>query len=110
VREGSVKPIAVTGRTRSPALPDTPAMAELLPGYEMTSWAALCGPAGMPQDMIAQINEQTLKALSDPDLKRRFDELGATAWPTSPADVTAFRASEEARLLPLIKAAGIVPQ
>ena len=85
-------------------------MAELLPGYEMTSWAALCGPAGMPQDMIVQINVQTLKALGDPDLTRRFEELGATAWPTSPAELVAFRASEEARLLPLIKAAGIVPQ
>ena len=67
-------------------------------------------PAGVPPDTIAQINEQTLKALSDPDLKRRFEELGATAWPTSSGEVTAFRASEEARLLPLIKAAGIVPQ
>jgi tripartite-type tricarboxylate transporter receptor subunit TctC len=110
VREGSVKPIAVTGRTRSPALPDVPAMAELIPGYEMTSWACLCGPAGMPQDMVGQISEPTLKALGDPDLKRRFEELGATAWPTSPAELTAFRASEEARLLPVIKAAGIVPQ
>jgi tripartite-type tricarboxylate transporter receptor subunit TctC len=110
VREGSVKPIAVTGRTRSPALPDVPAMAELIPGYEMTSWACLCGPAGVPADMIAQIGEQTLKALGDADLKKRFEELGATAWPTSPAELAAFRASEEARLLPLIKAAGIVPQ
>ena len=110
VREGSVKPIAVTGRTRSPALPDTPAMAELLPGYEMTSWAALCGPAGVPSDVIGRINQDSIKALSDPDLKRRFEELGATAWPTSPEEVTAFRASEEARLLPVIRAAGIVPQ
>jgi tripartite-type tricarboxylate transporter receptor subunit TctC len=110
VREGSVKPIAVTGRTRSPALPDTPAMAELIPGYEMTSWACLCGPAGMTQDTVAQIGEQALKALGDPDLKKRFEELGATAWPSSPAELTAFRSSEEARLLPLIKAAGIVPQ
>lgn len=110
VREGSVKPIAVTGKTRSPALPDVPAMAELVPGYEMTSWTCLCGPAGLPQDMIAQMNAQTLKALGDPDLKKRFEELGATAWPTSPAEITAFRASEEARLLPLIQAAGIVPQ
>lgn len=110
VREGSVKPIAVTGTKRSPALPDVPAMAELIPGYQMTSWACLCGPAGVPADMIAQINERTRKALDDPELKQRFDDLGATAWPTSPAELTAFRNSEEARLLPLIKAAGIVPQ
>ena len=109
-REGSVKPIAVTGRTRSPALPDTPAMAEFLPGYEMTSWAALCGPAGMPPEVTAQISELTIKSLNDPELKRRFEELGATAWPTSPAEVTAFRATEEARLLPIIQAAGVTPQ
>ncbi len=60
--------------------------------------------------MVGQINGLTLKALGDPDLKRRFEELGATAWPTSSAELVAFRASEEARLLPLIKAAGIVPQ
>jgi tripartite-type tricarboxylate transporter receptor subunit TctC len=109
-REGSVKPIAVTGRTRSAALPDTPAMAEFLPGYEMTSWAALCGPAGMPPEVTAQISELTIKSLNDPELKRRFEELGATAWPTSPAEVTAFRETEEARLLPIIQAAGITPQ
>jgi tripartite-type tricarboxylate transporter receptor subunit TctC len=110
VREGSVKPIAVTGKTRSPALPDVPAMAELLPGYELTSWAALCGPAGMAPDVTAGINERAVKSLNDPDLLRRFEELGATAWPTSPQEVTAFRATEETRLLPVIRAAGITPQ
>ena len=110
VREGSVKPIAVTGTTRSPALPDTPAMAEFLPGYAMTSWAALCGPAGMSSDMVARINADTVKSLTDPDVKRRFEELGATTWPTSPEEATAFRATEEARLLPVIQAAGIKPQ
>ena len=110
VREGSVKPIAVTGRTRSTVLPDTPAMNEILPGYELTSWTALCGLAGVPQSMIAQINEAALKSLNDPDVRRRFEELGATAWPTSPEEVTAFRAKEEVRLMPLIQAAGIVPQ
>jgi tripartite-type tricarboxylate transporter receptor subunit TctC len=110
VREGSVKPIAVTGKTRSPALPDVPAMAELLPGYELTSWAALCGPAGMAPDVTVRINEQAIKSLNDPDLLRRFEELGATAWPTSPQEVTAFRATEETRLLPIIRAAGITPQ
>ena len=106
VREGTIKPIAVTGKTRSPV----PAMDELLPGYELTSWTALCGPAGMPPDLIARINESATKALNDPDLKRRFEELGATAWPTSAEEITAFRAKEEARLLPVIQAAGIKPE
>jgi tripartite-type tricarboxylate transporter receptor subunit TctC len=110
VRAGQVKPVAVTSRTRIPELPDVPAMAEVLPGYEMTSWTALIGPPGMKADLIAQVNALTNKALADPVLKARYADLGATPWPTSPAEVRAFRDSEEARLLPVMKAAGIKPE
>lgn len=110
VRAGLIKPIAVTSKARSPELPDVPAMAEVLPGYELTSWTALAGPANMPADLVARINELATKALNDPALKAKFAELGATAWPTSPAEITAFRDKEEARLLPIIKAAGIKPE
>lgn len=110
VRAGQVKPVAVTSRTRIPELPDVPAMAEVLPGYEMTSWTALIGPPGMKADLVAQVNALTNKALADPALKARYAELGATPWPTSPAEVRAFRDNEEARLLPIMKAAGIKPE
>src|SRR5882724_10109194 len=110
VRAGQIKPVAVTSRTRIPELPDVPAMAEVLPGYEMTSWTALIGPPNMKPDLVAQVNALTNKALADPALKARYAELGATPWPTSPAEVKAFRDSEEARLLPIMKAAGIKPE
>jgi tripartite-type tricarboxylate transporter receptor subunit TctC len=109
VRAGQLKPVAVTSRTRIPELPDVPAMAEVLPGYEMTSWTAMLGPPNMKADLVAQINALTVKALADPSLKARYSELGATPWPTSPAEIRAFRDSEEARLLPIMKAAGIKP-
>lgn len=109
VRAGQVKPVAVTSRTRIPELPDVPAMAEVLPGYEITSWTAMIGPANMNADLVAQINALTVKALADPSLKARYSELGATPWPTSPAEIRAFRDSEEVRLLPVMKAAGIKP-
>jgi tripartite-type tricarboxylate transporter receptor subunit TctC len=109
VRAGQLKPVAVTSRTRIPELPDVPAMAEVLPGYEMTSWTAMLGPPNMKADLVAQINALTVKALADPSLKTRYSELGATPWPTSPAEIRAFRDSEEARLLPIMKAAGIKP-
>jgi len=51
----------------------------------------------------------TVKALADPGLKARYAELGASPMPTSPAEMKAFRAAEEARLLPIMKAAGIKP-
>jgi tripartite-type tricarboxylate transporter receptor subunit TctC len=109
IREGSVKAVAVTTRARSNAVPDVPSMSELLPGYELTSWTALCGPAGMPAGMVDAINALALKALADPDLIRRYAELGAVPFPMSPPAITAFRDAEEARLLPVIKSAGIVP-
>jgi tripartite-type tricarboxylate transporter receptor subunit TctC len=109
VRAGQLKPVAVTSRTRIPELPDVPAMAEVLPGYEMTSWTAMIGPPNMRADLVAQINALTVKALADPSLKARYSELGATPWPTSPAEIRTFRDSEEARLLPIMRAAGIKP-
>ena len=109
IREGSVKAVAVTTTARSNAVPDVPSMSELLPGYELTSWTALCGPAGLPAGMADAINALALKALADPDLIRRYAELGAVPFPMSPPAITAFRDAEEARLLPVIKSAGIVP-
>ena len=110
VRSGQVKAVAVTSPKRIPELPDVPTMAEALPGYSMTSWTALIGPANMKADLVAQVNALTVKALADPALKARYAELGATPWPTSPAEVRAFRDAEELRLLPIMKAAGIKPE
>src|SRR5436309_5776280 len=105
VRAGQIRPVAVTGKARLAELPDVPAFAELLPGYEITSWTAMIGPANMKPDLVAQINALTIRALADPWLKARYAQLGATPWPTSPAQVKAFREAEEARLLPVLKAA-----
>ena len=110
VRAGQIKPVAVTSRIRIPELPDVPAMAEVLPGYEITSWTAMIGPSNMKADIVAQVNALTVKALTDPALKTRYSDLGATPWPTSPAEIKAFRDSEEARLLPILRAAGIKPE
>src|SRR3954449_6369204 len=110
VRAGQVKPVAITAKTRIPELPDVPAFAELLPGYQMTTWTAMIGPANMKSDVVAQINALTVRALNDSGLKARYADLGATPWPTSPAEIRAFRDSEEARLLPILKAAGVKPE
>jgi tripartite-type tricarboxylate transporter receptor subunit TctC len=110
VRAGQIRPVAVTARARIAELPDVPTMAEVLPGYEMISWTAMIGPANMKADLVAQINALIARALAEPALKARYSDLGATPWPTSPTEIKAFRDAEEARLLPVMKAAGIKPE
>ncbi|MET0679109.1 MAG: tripartite tricarboxylate transporter substrate-binding protein [Bradyrhizobium sp.] len=110
VRSGAIRPVAVTSKTRLADLPEVPAIAELLPGYELTSWTALIGPANMPTDLVAQISALTLKALNDPWVKQRYADLGATSWPATTQEIVAYRDSEEGRLLPIMKAAGIKPE
>jgi len=110
VQAGLIRPIAVTAAKRIPELPDVPAMAEILPGYEMTSWTILIGPAGVRGDVIERVNALTVKALADDVVKKRYAELGATVWPTTPDEAARHRDKEEKRLLPIMKAAGIKPE
>ena len=110
VRAGQIKPVAVTATKRIPELPDVPAMAEVLPGYAMTSWTTMIAPANVKPELVAQMNALTLKALADPIVKQRYGDLGASVWPTSPEEARAFRDAEEKRLLPIMKAAGIKPE
>ncbi len=109
-RAGLIKPIAVTNKTRVPELPDHPAIGEVLQGYALTSWIALIAPAGMTPGLVEKINALCVKALADTGLKARYNDLGASPMPMTPAETTAFRASEEARLLPIMKGAGIKPE
>ncbi|MBR1121812.1 tripartite tricarboxylate transporter substrate binding protein [Bradyrhizobium lablabi] len=110
VRAGQIKAVAVTATKRIPELPDVPAMAEVLPGYSMTSWTTMIAPANVKPDLVAQMNALTLKALAEPIVKQRYGDLGASVWPTSPEEAKAFRDAEEKRLLPIMKAAGIKPE
>ena len=105
-RDGKVRALAVTGPERSPVVPELPTMAEFLPGFMMTSWGAVCGPAGLPPPIVERLSAFSKRALENPDLVRGYRELGATPWWTTPEEVTAFRAREEARLAPVIRASG----
>lgn len=105
-RDGKIRALAVTGPRRSPVVPDLPTMAEFLPGFEMTSWGAVCGPAGLPPTVVKRLSALSKQALENPDLVRGYQELGATPWWTTPDGLVDFRAKEEARLAPVIRASG----
>jgi tripartite-type tricarboxylate transporter receptor subunit TctC len=77
VRAGRLRALAVTGATRSPALPDIPAMAEFLPGYEATIWNGLSGPKGTPVDVVRKLNGAINAALADPKMGRTIRRIGS---------------------------------
>ena len=85
-------------------------MNEFLPGYEMTSWTCMVGPAGIRGDVIERANALTVTALDSDFVKKRYADLGASIWPTTPDECRAYRDAEEKRLLPVIRAAGIKPE
>jgi tripartite-type tricarboxylate transporter receptor subunit TctC len=70
VREGKLRALAVTLEQRSPALPDVPTIAEAgLPGFKLTSWAGLFGPAKMPPDVAQRLNREFVAAINRPDVQ-----------------------------------------
>jgi tripartite-type tricarboxylate transporter receptor subunit TctC len=105
-RAGKVRAIAVTSLERSPVVPDVPTMNEYLPGFQITSWGGLCGPAGLPPAMVEKASALTQQALARARLKATFLDQGATPFWKSPSDTVAFRRAEEKQLAPVIKASG----
>jgi tripartite-type tricarboxylate transporter receptor subunit TctC len=108
VRSGRLKVLGVTTKTRSPALPEVPTIAEAgLPGYEQTVWNALLAPAGTPGEVVSLLHKLTTKALNSPTVKKRFESLGYVPRTTSPEQLTEYLKNEIARYAHLIKEAGI---
>jgi tripartite-type tricarboxylate transporter receptor subunit TctC len=105
-RPGKVRALGVTSKERTPVVPDVPAIAETLPGFDINSWTTLTGPAKLPPDVVARLSELSKTALESDDLKAKFLDLAATAIWRSPDATLAYRDAEEARLAPIIKASG----
>ena len=106
-RPGKVKGFAVTSAARSPVVPEIPALAEFLPGFDVNSWTSLIGPAGIPPAVVERISMFSRLALESASLKQQFLDRGATAWWLSPQEAVAYRASEETRLGNIIRQAKI---
>lgn len=106
-RPGKVKGYGVTSAARSPVVPDIPALAEFLPGFDVNSWTSIIGPARIPAPVVERISMFARQALESPALKQAFLDRGATTSWTSSAEATAFRAAEEKRLGDIIRRAKI---
>src|SRR5258708_3574997 len=109
IRAGKLRPLAVTTKARIDALPDTPPMAEFLPGYESEGWIGVGAPIGTPPAIIDTLSRELAAAVADEKIKTRFAELGAIVETRSPAQFAAFIATETAKWGKVIKDAGIKP-
>ena len=99
--------MAVTTLTRSEALPDTPSLAEFLPGYEASGWAGFSVPRNTPAAIIEKLNAAINESLDHPKVKARFADLGAMTLGGSPADFGALIVNETKKWAELIRAANI---
>jgi tripartite-type tricarboxylate transporter receptor subunit TctC len=110
VRTGKLRGLAVTGATRSDALPDLPTVAESIPGYEASSLYGIGAPRNTPAEIVEPLNKEVNAALADPKMKARLADLGGTALPGSPAEFGKLIADETEKWAKVIKFAGIKPQ
>jgi tripartite-type tricarboxylate transporter receptor subunit TctC len=109
IRAGKLRPLAVTSATRSNALPDVPAVAEFVPGFEAYIWHGIGAPKKTPITIVNTLNHQINAVLADPKMKERFADIGGTAIGGSAADFHKLITDEIAKWGNVIRTANINP-
>lgn len=88
VNSGQVRALAVSSKERSRALPNVPTMSEAgIPGFNVTAWYALEGPAKMPANVVARLNAAMRAALADPSVMKQFTDIGYDVIPSTPGEL-----------------------
>ncbi len=105
VQAGRIKALAVTSVKRSELLPDVPAVAETIPGYEVGSWQAMFAPAGTPRDIVFKLNAEIVKILRMPEIREKLSGLGMNVIGSTPEESTAFLKADIAKWADVIKRA-----
>jgi tripartite-type tricarboxylate transporter receptor subunit TctC len=107
VTAGKVKALAIAASKRSPALPDVKTLAELgIQGVDNGAWFGLMVKAGTPEAVVKRLNEEAVKALTSPDVVKRFTDQGLEMLPGTPQDFGAFVKAETARWALVVNASG----
>ena len=97
VRDGRLRALGVTTAQRTPLAPGVPAISEVLPGYESTTWFGLFGPQNLRPELVSRINAAANQALKDPEVAEKLQRLGIEALGGTPAQFTSMLASESAK-------------
>ena len=106
IKAGKLKALAVTTTQRSAVMPEVPAVAETLKGFEVDTWWGLVGPAKLPTEITARLHQAFAGALQQPEVKARFAQLMAEPVGNTPDQFGAFMKQELAKYEAVVKASG----
>lgn len=110
IRAGKLRALAVTSATRASVLPDVPAMAEFLPGYEASIYVGIAAPRGIPDAIIQRLARAINLALADPGITHRISDLGDAPLALSPTEFARLVVDETAKWADVIRSAGVTAQ
>ncbi|HXF66296.1 MAG TPA: tripartite tricarboxylate transporter substrate binding protein [Burkholderiales bacterium] len=107
IQAGRLRAIAVTGARRSPLMPEVPTVSEAgLPGFEVTSWYGIFGPAALARPLVARISADLTAILGTPEIKQRLEKLGAEPAPLPPEEFARFIGAEVEKWARVVRASG----
>ena len=106
MRGGKLRGLAVTTPQRIASLPDIPAVAEAVPGYEVVGWYGVIGPAGMPQPIVTKLHDEIVRVLAMPDVRDRIVHDGSDPVGNTPQEFRDFMTSDLNKWAKLVKESG----
>lgn len=107
VQSGRLRALGVTTRTRSPAMPEVPAIGEAVPGYEMFGWYSIVAPKGVPAPILEKASAEIVKAVKDPEFAEQLKGLGIGVVGGTRAELDQFRREQTKKISALVKASGV---
>lgn len=107
LQSGRLRGLGTTGAQRSPSLPDLPAVAETVPGYEASLWYGFAGPARIPPDIVRRLNAEIVAVLKRPDIRERFANQGIDVRSGTPEEFAKLLTADMERWAKVVQRAGI---
>lgn len=110
IRAAKVRALGVTSAKRNPRLPEVPAIAESVPGFDVTVWYGICAPAGVPKRIVSKVNADVVKALETPDTRKKLEQHGVDPESSTSEQFEKFIKAETVRWAKVVRGAGIQAQ
>jgi tripartite-type tricarboxylate transporter receptor subunit TctC len=110
IATGKLRALAVTTAARAEMLPELPAVADFVPGFEASQWYGIAAPVNTPADIVSRLNREINAAVADPGMKARLAAIGGGPLPGSPAEFGKLIADETEKWAKVVRSAGIKPE